>query len=45
MNKKCQIAFLGSDEIALPFLKLFEDLFRVVAFVQFLLNRTALRER
>ena len=27
MNKKCQIAFLGSDEIALPFLKLFEDLF------------------
>ena len=27
MNEKCQIAFLGSDEIALPSLKLFEDLF------------------
>ncbi len=27
MNEKCQIAFLGSDEIALPFLELFENLF------------------
>tara|TARA_B100000212_G_scaffold204428_1_gene154284 strand:- start:189 stop:1166 length:978 start_codon:yes stop_codon:yes gene_type:complete len=27
MNEKCQIAFLGSDEIAIPFLEVLKDLF------------------
>ena len=43
MKEKSKIAFLGSDQIALPFLERFSELFQVAAFARYLPNRIVLR--